>query len=541
MNNELFNKFEYLFNIFFEIKSAKSELIKKILWLILINLELKVFGNKKSIFHKLLLMTSIFLSYLKYFPIHNTEEALNDLDSFLKFKKIIFSNLHLQDNSSNNERVLGITNILNKELDALKINEKIIGVFKDDHTMQEENSNLNTTNTTNKSILADSKMHSEQIIHLLSSDYEQNLSTLDFNNCLFLSLSQNSDVSPIKTGVFSIKNNNNLNKVLLNNFNNNLGNSQGTETSNTSNLNQSSNSGLLNPSHFTAFRRLDFNNNRESKQKIECVSTNINTPRSFSNDFNNLNTFYSHQLNDSMERENSSIFNIGTASPIGLTHGNKFQMLTPITRVVSINKWVNDYVSSYKKDLFYYIFLGSQNQFNKKAITPELKEELDIIYSTLEEKIDSLIEEIKVLIETNIYYKSNESEKRHEAKLLTMKLIKGLLKKNNFLMEENLSTYSSLINEKLEENKDEVIFKINKHIIKNEEFIKSVLVCSFEIIFFVDNNQDNYFFKISELLNLDVYNLLKILNPIMTFDVVYVSNLLLFSRFLILLDTILRK
>jgi hypothetical protein len=245
-------------------------------------------------------------------------------------------------------------------------------------------------------------------------------------------------------------------------------------------------------------------------------------------------------------------------SPIGATRGSSYELLTPFTRVISINKWIHQYIKLYKKEnILKFIEYPNENSIDSlnlsskkslfespKSVNREFKDEKvkNSIYTQLTDDLDKnirlvygIIKEFPDLSSSINDLNKDKPSKKDEILTLCLKLIEGLFKKNSHVFKENLSVYNSIfiLNTNNKDNKNYntndsidsnfLMIDIFQKIISCEEFLKCVIICALEIILFIDNIQEVFFFKIAEKLNLDVFYLLKIINPIMTFDLINVS------------------
>ena len=174
---------------------------------------------------------------------------------------------------------------------------------------------------------------------------------------------------------------------------------------------------------------------------------------------------------------------------------NAYQMLTPFTRVVSLNKWVTQYIKTFNEE-----FLSS----------------LGINLLETKASINFILDKVYELI---LKYDVKTQTSREEAVILCLKLIDGVFKKN-------FSTFNNhLIKIYLTNTNRSIGIKdILLEIINNQEFLKSIVFCTYEMIFYIENINDIYFFKIAEKIELEVYSLLKIINPVITFDLMNMPN-----------------
>ena len=90
-----------------------------------------------------------------------------------------------------------------------------------------------------------------------------------------------------------------------------------------------------------------------------------------------------------------------------------------------------------------------------------------------------------------------------DIKSLTLKIIHGLIIREENKFKNNANIISNYIN----------------NILKNKNFVKSVLVLAIEIVLFIENSEELSFNKISESIELSLYDFWKIINPFLNFAV----------------------
>jgi len=158
--------------------------------------------------------------------------------------------------------------------------------------------------------------------------------------------------------------------------------------------------------------------------------------------------------------------------------------MTPCSKVMNMDKWVKEYVKdwNYEKLLRYESICKSSSYIEDNTILINVS---SFISSNLE-KIQKLFNFYKVRVLTQI----------EEIKILTLKIICGLIKR------------------------DERKFKVDfiSRILSNPNFLKSALVLGVEIVIFIENVEEISFYKLAEVLELELYEFWKIINPFLNFD-----------------------
>jgi hypothetical protein len=260
------------------------------------------------------------------------------------------------------------------------------------------------------------------------------------------------------------------------------------------------------PMKFTPFKRQKINNSSENS------FNNMPLPRRKIT-FEMPNPRGDHQIT---QTPNPGDFSMGSASNGMKMFGDPLKgvdikelskkisesvKMTPCTRVIVMDKWVKDYIKNWDNEklikfenLIFQnslekINLNLDNNFNKPSvlhIQPIISENLSLI--------QKLFETYRI---TNLITKFEEIEK------LILKIIFSLL------------------------SRDERIFgpKIAAHVLKNVNFIKSVLVVAVEIILFIENVELICFYKLANAIKLDLYEFWKILNPFIRVDLTIPSDI----------------
>jgi hypothetical protein len=141
--------------------------------------------------------------------------------------------------------------------------------------------------------------------------------------------------------------------------------------------------------------------------------------------------------------------------------------MTPCTRVIAMDKWVKDYIKNWDNEKLLKI---ESLVFEKKAENQNLLQVIPIIKENL-----TLIQKLFQ------HYMINNLTKFEEIEKLILKIIFCLI------------------------SRDERIFgpKIAAQVIKNTNFIKSVVVVAVEIILFIENVELICFYKLANAIKLD--------------------------------------
>lgn len=352
-----------------------------------------------------------------------------------------------------------------KEISKFNCKNFINGVFKNSNSSN--NQYESAVNLIKSNDYINSEIQFNLFISKLKTDYESKLKQSNFNKLLFLNILK-SDNSPFKLAPNDqISNNLHLDSNRQNN----------------------------------AFRRLNFKsfddnstNNVTPKSSLEANNSNFdeinNSPSQF--------TIHNENENINFNRNTNNNFN-GFLSP--LVGNNNFLMMTPMTRNMSINMWIINYIKNFNnseiKNLIKRHFDISNS--NSQISTCEEKETVDSKYNILLENLNSNINSFMNLLKENSILITT---KREDITVLSLKLISGLIKKNS------------------NKNDDNTLFSV---IFDNSEFISSISFISFELVLYIDNVHECNFLKLLNLLNLNCLTLLKIINPIITFDLMNVS------------------
>lgn len=412
-------KYQYLFNLLFEVKSRRSEEIEKAFWIIIMHMKQLILSKNSKTVEVLLLIISVLLRSLKKFPV-SKGILYNDSDcdgpsSYNRLLSMMLKNLAFAENSANKESIEGYILQAGRELEKLDLKE-----FLDfENTGSDEDEERET-------------LINHRVIIRMMREYEMKLGSTQFNECLLLNVVQ-SDKSPIKC----------------------------VDVSNPMEL-------LKNPL---------------IRQKLEFTDLSINAKLPFFKDDKVEDSKPVNKSNISMDFvPHPQPINPHINSPIGMT--NNFQAYTPITRVVNMSKWVLQYI----------------NNFNPKNIESVLTSEgCSFGISEITKKIDEFSAKMFELIRR---YSVRLLIKPQDFNSLCLKLIDGLIKKNQLAFKLDASML--------------------KQIIQIDIFLKAIVTIGFEIVLYVENTQDIFFYKIAECIQLDVFHLLKIINPIMTFDLMNV-------------------
>jgi hypothetical protein len=158
--------------------------------------------------------------------------------------------------------------------------------------------------------------------------------------------------------------------------------------------------------------------------------------------------------------------------------------MTPCSKVMNMDKWVKEYVKDWNYEkIFRYESICKSSSYMEEDTT--LLNVSSFISSNLE-KIQKLFNFYKVRVLTQL----------EEIKILTLKIICGLIKR------------------------DERKFKVDfiSRILSNPNFLKSALVLGVEIVIFIENVEEISFYKLAEVLELELYEFWKIINPFLNFD-----------------------
>jgi hypothetical protein len=158
--------------------------------------------------------------------------------------------------------------------------------------------------------------------------------------------------------------------------------------------------------------------------------------------------------------------------------------LTPCSRVIYMDKWVKDYITGWNGELLL--------NYNKIIVNSD---------SGLGENNKNLINELI----SQIFPKFSQMLTKNKTSIVTsFKDIQTLCEK---------IIYKLLIREETKFKKDFV-----GKLLYNENFIKSAIVLSMEIVLFIENIEEIVFYKLAEEAKLDLYDFWKIINPFLLFD-----------------------
>jgi hypothetical protein len=175
--------------------------------------------------------------------------------------------------------------------------------------------------------------------------------------------------------------------------------------------------------------------------------------------------------------------------------------MTPCTRVIVMDKWVKDYIRNWDNQKL--VKYENLVFVNINTITSETSEKSQNNCSNL--RIQSVISENLSLIQ----------------KLFSTYMINNLITKFDEIEKLILKIIFTLI------SRDDRIFgsKIAAQVLKNVNFIKSVIVVAVEIILFIENVELICFYKLANAIKLDLYEFWKILNPFIRVDLTIPSDI----------------
>ena len=179
---------------------------------------------------------------------------------------------------------------------------------------------------------------------------------------------------------------------------------------------------------------------------------------------------------------------------ISTNHSNPFQMfnsnyahqhtsvdMTPFTRVVSLENWVKTFIANFdEKDI-----LQMQDKYLPKY---------DYL-SPIKPLNSFIITQFQIFEKQLSVYKFRLITRFSEMKKMCLKFISELFKMDLMIFTEEFCAM----------------------LLYNKDFIKSMIAISIEIILFVEDIQEISFHKIPELFGVDLYDLWKVLNPLVRF------------------------
>lgn len=422
-------KYQYLFNLLSEVKNNRSDELEKCFWLIIIYLKQVILNKNNKTIDILLLIVSVLLKCISKFPLSKgiIYNEDNESGECTSYSKLMTMMLKNLAFSDNDS---------NRE-----VIEGYISLVSREFEKLGLNEFLNITAGENSlEEMEMEKLVNQRVIIRMMNEYENTLGNTQFNECLLLSFVL-SDKSPVK-GVGNFY----LDKPMQNEL---------------------------------IRQKLDFS---EQSKNVSCPHGNLEELKVKQVPASPMTSYMFNAPNKS-----TTNYQQISSSPFG--GANNFQMFTPITRVVSMNKWICQYTKNFQPK-YLHTFYGEENQ----NILPILCKKIN----------DFAMKVFDLLTRYSVKLRN----KPEDLNLLCFKLIEGLLKKN------------------------QATFKVEtpqlKLIIEKEEFLKAIVTIAFEIVLYVENIQDIFFYKITQAIQLDVFILLKVINPIMTFDLMNVSINLLF-------------
>jgi hypothetical protein len=164
-------------------------------------------------------------------------------------------------------------------------------------------------------------------------------------------------------------------------------------------------------------------------------------------------------------------------------------MMTPCTRVMMMDRWVKEYIKDWRDEKL--------EQYEAACFNSEFINTTELNINT---KIKEYLQKISKMFS---FYKVRVLTTLDDIEKLTLKIIYGMLKK------------------------DERKFKMEfiSRILANQNFIKSALVVSVEIVLFIENVEEISFYKLADTLELDLYEFWKIINPFLNFDLCLPSDI----------------
>jgi hypothetical protein len=165
--------------------------------------------------------------------------------------------------------------------------------------------------------------------------------------------------------------------------------------------------------------------------------------------------------------------------------------MTPCSKVMNMDRWVKEYVKDWNMEkLIRYESLRKGSSYMNDEMSPI---DVNSFISSYLEKIQKLFNFYKVRVLTQL----------EEIRVLTLKIICGLIKR------------------------DERKFKADfiSLILSNMNFLKSALIVGVEIVLFIENVEEISFYKLADVLELDLYEFWKIINPFLNFDLTIPSDI----------------
>jgi hypothetical protein len=164
--------------------------------------------------------------------------------------------------------------------------------------------------------------------------------------------------------------------------------------------------------------------------------------------------------------------------------------------VMFMDRWVKDYIKDFNMEkLLRYenLYKASCERYQLELNQQENFIDVNSFISNNLDKIQKLFTFYKVRVITQI----------DEIKFLCFKILCGLIKR------------------------DERKFKAEfiSRILSNQNFLKSALILAVEIVLFIENVEEISFYKLAAMLELDLYELWKIINPFLNFDLTIPSDI----------------
>ena len=359
LSEKIFTKYEYVFNILYEIKDVKSDKIKKILWLLFIKIRIAVLGKSRSLIETILLMISIFLKFINYFPteqifknlekdekknnqknsqnnIKNSNNITNNktcefsspsfleseekenvnnfnvynqpnnqksvlkkenlnVDKFRIFRKLLLNNLSLTDDDETNDKIRGFTTLINKEIEKLKLSDLLEKVFK----YYKENNSLEMLMNKNENDNKNDDEHKNADNEIISSSNEK-----IFFNQLVITLTNEYEISlncnAFNESMMLISSQSDQSPIKIKTYTNRMKNIFNNEIVNNINNNINNNNNSMNNDNDLCIRRFDSDNsfNNVNSNNIPRPNSSSVVPSAFRRlNFGNLNTGISNTPN----------------------------------------------------------------------------------------------------------------------------------------------------------------------------------------------------------------------------------------------------
>lgn len=283
-------------------------------------------------------------------------------------------------------------------------------------------------------------------------------------------------------------------------------------------------------SNSTSKRASSININNTTNTNSNINTSNINTNDSFNN-FTDTLSNSNNTFNNSLNNLRNPQANVNMSISVSNFHAEPETIAS--NTINTTTNTPNNIISS---------------TTNFKNINNTITTLTEDPYNTLQKKILYFIN--KISSELLFSTLTITEEKKNNISRLVFRIIDGLFKKNFSCFTENLDFYYSLLDNENKTKTKKNVVSLLLNIINNEEFIKCVLVCAFEVFLYIENVQEVFFIRMCEYLKIDVFVLMKIMNPFVTFDLMSVSQIIIINiiyiviiivvfRFLILLGIIL--